>query len=123
MKKNLSSAVRISENDTQIRFCFSWGKEQVTAKQLESVFLKTLQSDDRDLLNYVFYLLKQLKPEVYVGGPNPILPTEPKWHLAFQEALLIAKNLCLSVSIQNIGSSYNSNVGGKSNTAVVFVKT
>lgn len=122
--EKMPAAVRIQENDNQIRFSFSWGREQDTAGQLDKLY----NSNPRrmpagsEAFKRVVTLLGSIQPEVYRGGPDPELPHESRWHLDYSTALKHAAAVANHIFFQNMGSTYDRRGAVHTNADVVFMK-
>jgi hypothetical protein len=120
----LPAAVRIMENDKQIRFAFSWGREQEAAATIEKVFEigpRRLQAATK-AFELVTRLLSGLEPETYRGGPEPELPFESKWLLDYQSALEQAKVGANHIFFQNLGYHRDARGSVFEHGDVVFMK-
>lgn len=122
--KGLPAAVRIKENDHQIRFCVDWGREQEIARQLEELLQKNPRRIDRQSSAFmaIVTLLEQLNPEQYLGGPPPELPSESTWHLDFFGKLEEAAGSAREIFTQNSGRSISWRGSVYTNADVAFVK-
>lgn len=121
---NLSAAVRVQENDSQIRFSFSWGREQDIAIQLGAIDRRNSRrkpAGSEAFLNIV-NLLGNIQPEVYHGGPDPELAHESKWHLQYKPVLEEASSVANHIFFQNIGSTTDYRGKVCTSADVVFMK-
>jgi hypothetical protein len=122
--EGLPAAVRINENDDQIRFSFSWGREQDTAKLLDKLYGNNPRRMPAGSEAYIriVSLLEAIQLEVYRGGPDPELPHESKWHLDYKSALARALEIANHIFFQNMGKTYDWRGEAYTNTDVVFMK-
>jgi hypothetical protein len=83
--EGLPAAVRIQENDSQMRFSFSWGAEQEVARQLDELAETSPRRLPADSDGYarVLSILVAIRPEIYRGGPDPELAFEEVAHHVF----------------------------------------
>lgn len=120
----LPVAVRIQENDSQMRFSFSWGREQRAAERLEalqSIVRRRLPAGSEAYLRVVS-ILEAIRPEIYRGGPDPELPHESTWHLDYDASLRRAAATAHHVFFQN-GESFSDHQGTVyTRVDVVFMK-
>ncbi|HET6746958.1 MAG TPA: hypothetical protein VFH06_02535 [Candidatus Saccharimonadales bacterium] len=100
----LSAAVRIQENDEQIRFCFDWGREQETAEYLKEYWNSRRVPAGTEAYRRIVSLLEDLQPETYRGGPDPELPHESTWLLDYRTALVRASKEANHIFLQGGGS-------------------
>jgi len=117
---NLPAAVRIQENDKQIRFAFSWGREQSTAKQLIELGSRLLVGGE--VYARVVALLETIQPEVYRGGPDPELPYESTWLLDYDAALVRAAAVASRIFFENGGVTTDHRGTVVTGIDIVFVK-
>lgn len=122
--EGLPAAARIQENDSQMRFSFSWGREQEVARQLDElveVYPRRLPVGS-DGYVHVLSVLETIQPEIYRGGPDPELASESKWHLDYVAALDHAREVAHHVFFQNGVMDYG--VRGEAHVTldVVFMK-
>jgi hypothetical protein len=122
--QGLPAAVRISEDGLQFRFAFDWGREQEVARELESVCQSSPPRipAGTEAFARIIQLLRELRPEVYRGGPDPELPTENSWHLNYQEALNAAEAQANHVFFQNTTTTIDWRGGIFARADVVFMK-
>lgn len=119
------SVVAIMDDTAQVRFCFDWGKEQETAAKIDSFASsrKTKHIEkDSDLFNVLVDILRSITPEVYLGGPEPVLSFEPSWHMEYQTALNKAVSEANHLFLQNASSVHSSAGHFLLGTDVVFMK-
>lgn len=122
--QGLLPAVRILENDQQIRFCFDWGRRQDAAAQLDKIFLQSTQRIPAKSGEFAkaFAVLNVLDPETYIGGPEPELPFESKWRTDYAQALHEARNLATHMFFQGVGSTSVHRGNVYTHMDVVFMK-
>jgi len=103
----LPTAVRIQENDNQIRFSFNWGYEQSTAARLFELYLSSGRRiyPENNSFAGIINLLKAIQPYVYSGGPDPELPYESNWLIDYNSALRLASTQVKYIFFQNLGHS------------------
>ncbi len=120
----LPPAVRINENDLQLRFNFNWGRAQEAGKQVLDLYYKSHERMPVGSPQYrqLVKLLLGLKPEVYRGGPDPELPFESKWHLKYDSALGHALQVADHVFLQNLSESLGDQGEYVIDADVVFMK-
>jgi len=121
---DLPPAVRIQENDSQIRFSFSWGREQDAARELDKLYKsnpRRMHAGSRSFKHTVS-LLVAIQPEVYRGGPDPELPYESTWHLDYEMALKHAAEVANYIFFQNMDSILDWRGKVITNADVVFMK-
>jgi hypothetical protein len=121
--KDLPSAVRIKDNSSQTRFCFDWGREQATAKILNKFFKDTrFISSANCEFTAIITLLRALKPEVYIGGPAPVLPFESSWLLDYSFVLDMVAGKADRVFMQCVCTSGDSRGTCVTAGHIVFMK-
>jgi len=121
---NLPPAVRIQENDDQMRFSFSWGREQLTAEQLYEIYQNSprrLTTHD-EAHDHVISILSSIQPKVYRGGPDPELPHESTWHLDYETALAQATTVEDHLFFQSLCTQSRDPVRAYIDTDIVFMK-
>lgn len=121
---NLPAAVSIQENDKQMRFSFSWGREQDTAEQLNNLYRSNplrMPAGSQAFMQVVS-LLEAIQPEVYRGGPDPELAHESAWHLNYNTALVHARAIANHIFFQNMGVTYDWRGEARTSTRIVFMK-
>lgn len=120
----LPVAVSIQETESQIRFSFDWGIEQDFAVYLNAV--EKLSPGRIQNSHFHFNeLVKQLgtlNPKVYLGGPDPELPFEPKWWTDYASALKYAAGIANHIFFQIGGTSTDRRGTVQTNGDVVFMK-
>jgi hypothetical protein len=116
----LPIAVRIQENDDQIRFCFDWGREQSAAEQLHGLTRRL--SAGSQAYERVVSLLKGFQPQIYRGGPDPELSHESTWLLDYHAALARASEVANHIFFQGGGSTSDHRGTVYTDLDVVFMK-
>lgn len=124
-KLGYPTAVKIQDNSHQIRFCFDWGKEQKVAAKINNV---ASSSQERRMakgsgeFTAIVNIMQSIIPEVYRGGPDPVLPFESAWHLDYQAALAKAMADANHIFLQNNSSFYCAKSHFLTGTDIVFMK-
>ena len=123
--RRLPAAVKIRENDNQIRFSIEFGKEQRTARKVQSMYSRLPHRVPRGSEGFdkLVKLLKNLPVEVYRGGPDPELPFESTWHVGgYHNLLTLAAASADHLFFQNGGSTYDHRGSVVTHWDVVFMK-
>jgi len=121
---DLPAAVRIQENDSQIRFSFDWGREQYTSEEIYDLYRMNGHEFPVNSEAYirVVALLEAIEPEVYLGGPDPELPYESTWHLDYVGSLQRAAVESNYMFFQGFTTSHIGDIDAHTETAVIFAK-
>lgn len=124
VRAGFPAAVRIQENETQIRFSFDWGREQEVAQTFYNLYRNGPGRIPVNSYEFVRIIdnLRLFSPTVYLGGPEPELPYESKWRIDYSNAIRDARELANHVFFQNMGSTSDHRGSIQTRMDVVFMK-